>query len=485
MKPQLSFEAKIGIFLLLISVFRVAYGAGLEAIPDEADYFVWSEHPDWSYYCHPPMLMYFLAFFNLLIADKVLVIRLVMALLTALASAYLFLLAKALFDSRLAFYGVVLANFTLLFMAGSLVATPDPPMILFLSGASYYFYRAVHEGKTGLWLLTGMFTGFALLSKYMAVFIYGSFFLYLLLAPAQRKWLRKPIPYLAFALSGLIFAPVVFWNYAHQWVSFDFQLNHGFGGGKFPNWKTFFEFLGRQAGLIGPILFGVFLAALIAVAYSWTRRTDGEKFLWCLASIPFLFFLAAALQKKVEANWPCFAYIPGIFLILAYYEQTLQPKRWGRILWRLNWGLTILVLLLLLIHIYCPFIPLRNDRSDEFFGWAQLKAEAVRLAAAHPGYQLAGNRYQIASELAFYTNLPVICFNIESRGNQYDLWQDRAAFQGQNYLFFDDRPAPEAIVKAFERLTALETIRLKRGAKVIREIFAYRAENYRRPEERM
>jgi 4-amino-4-deoxy-L-arabinose transferase-like glycosyltransferase len=479
MKPRNSFEPKTWLFLLLISVFRMVYAAGLNALPDEADYFVWSQHLDWAYYDQSPMLMYCLAFFHLFMSHKVLVLRLVTVLLAALSSIYLFRLAQELVNRSVAFYGVVLANLTLLFMAGSMIATPDAPMNFFLIGASYYFYLAVKQGQTRLWLLAGIFTGCALLSKYVAVLVYVSFLLYLLL-PEHRKWLTKAIPYVSLGLSLLIFSPVVFWNYAHHWVSFAFQWHHGFGGGKFPNWKRFAEFLGGQAGLIGPIVFTLFLAALIAVALSWQRRSAAEKFLWCLASVPFLFFLGSSLQKKVEANWPCFAYIPGIFLIMVYYEQTWQQKRWGRILWRLNWGYTVLVLGLLLVHIYLPFLPLSYDRSDEFFGWEQLGAEVVQLTKEYPDFQIAGNRYQIVSELAFYTNLPVICFNINSRPNQYDLWQDRASFQGKNYLFFNDRPATEAIVKTFERFEHLKTIPLKRGGKLIKEIFVYQAYNYRR-----
>jgi len=484
-RPSDSYETKTLFFLLFITLFRLVYSTGLRAIPDEAYYYIWSRQLDWSYFCHPPMLAYAIAFFNRFVTNRELVLKLVTTLFMAFSSIYIFHLAKELFHRRLAFYCVVLSNISLLFMAGSFIATPDVPMIFFLTGASYHFYRAVQDGKTAQWLIAGVFTGFALLSKFIAFLIYPSFFLYLLL-PENRKWFRRAIPYLTCVLSLLVFSPVVFWNSRHHWVSFGFQLHHGFGGNKgFPRWNKFFEYLGGQLGLVGPILFGIFFVALIATALSWKKRSLEEKFLWCLSSVPFVFFLLVSLQKKVEANWPCFAYVPGILLAMAFYESHVQPHRWGRMLWKVNWGLKIVVLGVLLVHIYLPFlpIPLRKDRTNDFFGWDQLGTEAVQLAEGHPGFELAVNRYQLASEMIMYSDLPLICLNIEGRPNQFDIWQDRSTFQGKNYLYFDDHNKPkEAIVSAFERFEYLKTIPLKRRNAVMKEIRVYKGYHYIRPE---
>ena len=480
-----SYENKTFLFLLAITIFRLVYSTGLRAIPDEADYYVWSLQLDWSYFCHPPMLMYAIAFIDQFIHNKELVLKLVTTLFMAFSSVYLFHLAKELFDERLAYYCIVLSNINLLFMAGSFIATPDTPMIFFLTGASYHFYRAVKDGEMTQWLIAGVLTGFALMSKFMAFLVYPSFLLYLLL-PENRKWFGKTMPYLTFLLSLLVFSPVQYWNFQHNWITFGFQLQHGFGGNKgFPRWNKFFEYLGGQLGLVGPILFGIFLAALVANAFSWKKRTREEKFLWCLAIVPFGFFLLVSLQKKVEANWACFAYVPGILLAIAFYERYLKQKPWGRLLWKAHWGFVIVVLVLLLVHIYLPFlpVPVDKDRTNDFFGWDQLGAEAIQFAQDNPGFELAANRYQIASEIIMYSDLPLTCFNIEGRPNQFDIWQDRSTFHGKNYLFFDDHKQPkEAIVEAFERFEYLTTIPLKRGNVVIKEMHIYKGYNYIRQE---
>ncbi len=480
------YETRTFGFLLIMTIFRLIYGTGLNALPDEAYYWIWADKLDLSYYCHPPMLMYFIAFVGRFIHSKMLTLHLVTAALTAGSSVYIFHLAKALFqDSRQAFYAVALSNLTLLFMAGSLIATPDVPMIFFLSGAMFHFYRATQDGDAKQWLFAGVLTGFALVSKLVSFLVYPSFFLYLLL-PENRRWFKNALPYTVFALSLAMFSPVIYWNSQHGWINFGFQLQHGFNtkpNPAFPRWDKFFEFLGSQIGLIGPILFFIFLVAFFGVLFAWKRASLQEKFLACFAGVPFLFFLTLSLQKKMEANWPCFAYVPGILLAVAFYERAMQPKRWGRALWYAHWGYSMLVIALLLTHIYFPFLPIRKDRTDEYFGWNQLDAGVKAVIAQYPGYEIAANRYQLASEIMFYANVPVTCFNIDSRANQFDIWQDRATFRGKNYLYFDTAKEPkQGIVEAFERFEPVAQFPLKRGEKVVEDIYVYRAENYRRQE---
>ncbi len=482
-QEQQRYTTRALLFILAVTVFRLIYSSGLDALPDEADYFVWSLKPDLSYFCHPPMLMYFLALVDRFVYDRVLVLRLVTTMLSAFSLVLVFHLAHELFQSsKQAFYAIVLANVTLLFTAGAVITTPDTPMIFFLSGACYFFYLAIEKDETKFWLIAGGFVGFALLSKLVAVLIYLSFFIFLLL-PENRKWLAKAQPYLAFLLSMLIFSPVIWWNSQHDWTTFAFQLQHGFGGNtRFPRWDKFFEFLGGQLGLVGPVLFLIFLAALVTIAASWKKRSLQEKYLWCLSSVPFLFFLFSSLQKKVEANWACFAYVPGILLAMTFYERAMKRKSWGRGLWKANWILKAFVLVLLLIHVYIPIlpIPLEKDRTNDFYGWEELGQEAARLASEHPDLAPAANRYQIASEIIFYSDLPLVCLNIDSRPNQFDLWQKGRQLAGKDYLFFDDRSKPkESIVNAFERFEYLTTIPMKRGDKIFDEIQVYKAYNYR------
>ena len=468
------------LFICLISLFRFFYAWGLNALPDEADYFVWSLRLDFSYFCHPPMLMVFLAFFHKLTGDPILALRLTTVLLSAGSSFYAYLLGREIDCGRSAFISILLLNVTLLANAGALIATPDTPMLFFLSGATYYFYVGLGpRGATRHWIAAAIFTGLALQSKLVAVLVYPSFALVLML-PEHRSRLFSFQPYLALLISLMVFSPVIIWNYFHNWTTFGFQLHHGFSDGRFPNWKRFFEFLGGQLGIIGPLLFALIVGACVRVWRSWRDCMFGEQYLSLLAAPPLIFFLVVSLQKKVEANWPCYAYLPGIILSVLVYGGGTNISGGLKRVWRINWWYQLVVISLVLVHIYMPFLPLKKDRTDEYFGWDQLGKAVLSLAEHNPGLALAANRYQEASELIFYTGLPVLCLNIQSRPNQFDIWQADRDLTGADLLFIYHKAQPSAAVaESFRHMEHLQEIPVYRENRLVNVYHAFRALDYR------
>ncbi|MBC8527544.1 MAG: glycosyltransferase family 39 protein [Candidatus Cloacimonetes bacterium] len=474
MKYKLTIKMKTAIFIVGITLFKILYTMGLNVLTDEAYYFLWSEHLDFSYFDHPPMIAYLFALIRFIFNNKELVVHLVPILLSAGTSIYVFLLGKELFNKKIAFQFVLLTNCTLIMFAGSIIATPDTPMIFFLTGATYYFYLATKKTKNIHWFLTGLFIGLALISKYISVLIYVAFLLYLTLKE-NRKWLGTVKPYLSLFLSLIIFSPVILWNYFNGWVSFKFQLFHGLGG-SFPNFAKFLEFLGGQAAIVTPLLFLLFLFAFIYVLIKWKKVTIEEKYLWIISAVFFIFFLISSLQKKVEANWPAFAYIPNSLLIIALYQQKWKRTNFIKGLWVANWIIMTGILVLILIHIYLPFINIKGDPTDQFFGWDKLGSEVVRLANENDGFKLSANRLQIASELTFYSDKMFVCFNIDSRPNQFSLWQKNNSFMGKNFLFFDkNKHLRKGIKNHFSHIELLKKIPRKRGEKILETFYVYKA----------
>src|SRR5690606_13576599 len=202
---------------------------------------------------------------------------------------------------------------------GMVLATPDAPLFACTMLALVFFERALAAApnsarSTWWWCAAGIATGAALLSKYTAVLVPFGLFVACVLHPALRVRLHEPGPYVAAAIGALMFVPVVMWNVANDWVSFRFQLTHGFGAGAKGNVLTReLELVGGQLGLATPILAVLMgIAVVAALRVAWRDRTTmpptdvaARHFaLAMMAVVPLAFFAVSATRKPVEANWP-------------------------------------------------------------------------------------------------------------------------------------------------------------------------------------
>ena len=476
-KNRLSYNEKAIIFVGALTIFKLIYTIGLNVIPDEAYYYLWGKNLQLSYFDHPPMIGYLFALLSLFFKNAEFVVHLQPILLGAGTSLYAYFLGKEMFNEQIGFTFLVLCNMTLLLFAGTIIATPDTPMIFFLIAGIFHFHRACRNGKWLQWILAGLFFGCALLSKYVAVLIFPAILLFLIFT-LERTWLKSFKPYITLVISFIIFLPVVIWNAQNNWLSFSFQFQHGIGG-SFPNWQKFGDFLGGQSGIVGPLLFVIFIIAMIKVIAEWKYHSKEVKLLFFLALVFFGFFLISSMQKKVEANWAAFAYIPGMLLVTYLYLRDWQMHTGWRITWVINWFLLVIVLLVVLVQVYVPIIPIKYDPTDQFYGWKQLGQDASLIIEDYPDLIPAANRHQIASELIVYSGHDFVCFDLGNRIHQFTLWRNDEDLLGKDFLLFDkSKRLSKTVINSFENIEYITSIPRFRGLKLLQIIMVYRAENY-------
>ncbi len=476
-KNRLSYDEKAFIFIGVLIIFKLVYTIGLNIIPDEAYYYLWGRNLQLSYFDHPPMIGWIFGFLSLFFKSAEFVVHLQPILLGAGTSLYGYFLGKEMFSEKIGFTFLVMSNMTLLLFAGTIIATPDTPMIFFLMAGIFHFYRASRNGKWIQWILAGIFFGCALLSKYVAVLVFPALLLFLIFTP-ERTWLKSIKPYIALVISFAVFLPVIIWNAQHNWLSFSFQFQHGIGG-SFPNWQKFGDFIGGQAGILGPLLFIIFIIALIKIIAEWKYHSKEEKLLFFMALVFFGFFLISSMQKKVEANWAAFAYIPGMLLITYLYLQDWQMHTGWRITWVINWFLLVIMLLVVLVQVYVPVIPIKYDPTDQFHGWKQLGSDAELIIDDYPDLIPAANRHQIASELIIYSKHDVVCFDLGNRIHQFTLWRDDEDLPGKDFLLFDQsKRLNKSVINSFEEVEFITSIPRFRGMKLLQVVMIYRAENF-------
>jgi len=192
---------------------------------DEAYYIDWARSmnwPRWGFFDHPPFVSWLgvlSRYFDHVLAARILVI------VSGLVSAYfIWRLARQLTPER-SLAAVALTTSSIGGMAGAFLLTPD-------SGVTLAWIIAIHEAFFAIsrdpkrWVTAGIATGVGFLSKYTMVLI-GPVFLLALLKDG-RKQLRSPWPYLGGLACLIVILPHLWWQSSNKWVTFKFQLRHGF-----------------------------------------------------------------------------------------------------------------------------------------------------------------------------------------------------------------------------------------------------------------
>src|SRR4029453_9711321 len=192
---------------------------------DEAYYWMWSRHLAGGYYDHPPMVAFVIRAGTLIAGDTEFGVRLFSILLALPMSFAIYRSTEILFGgTRTAASATILLNVTLMAAVGTLIVTPDAPLLVAASVVLFFLAKVLETGRGVWWLAVGAAAGCALLSKYTAMFFGPATVIWLIAVPKLRRWLLSPWLYLGGLVALLLFTPVILWNADHQWVSFIKQL---------------------------------------------------------------------------------------------------------------------------------------------------------------------------------------------------------------------------------------------------------------------
>src|SRR6202011_1558221 len=97
---------------------------------------------------------------------------------------------------RVAVTATILLNVTLMAAVGTLIVTPDAPLLVASSFVLFCLAKVLETGRGAWWLAVGAAVGCALLSKYTALFFGVAILIWLAAVPKQRRWFASPWPYL-------------------------------------------------------------------------------------------------------------------------------------------------------------------------------------------------------------------------------------------------------------------------------------------------
>ena len=403
----------------VLLVCRLWLDANLELMFDEAYYALWAKHLAWSYYDHPPMVAVWIRFSTMLFGEHEFGARALGTLAASTGTGLIYLMSWHLFGNRqTAIFSALLYCAMLLISAGAIVITPDTPLVFFWSIAVYALIRIYEAGHSGWWWVVGLCMGLALQSKYTALLLGAGIICAMILVPTLRHWWRSPVPYLAGLLALALFAPVVWWNYQHQWASFALQFGRVDTGGL--SLRFIFEFLGSQIGLLTPFACALAVAGgLLAFKRPQDEATAAIIFLVSLIAPLLLYFFVHSLHARVHGNWTAPAYPVLAILGAQAAASTHRFTPWLGGIVEVSRKAAVPVGLALTGFVYLQaatdLIPIDpgKDPTDLMEGWAHLATQVNDIADDMGASYILTTHYRLASELSTYsrTQTPIVQFN--------------------------------------------------------------------------
>lgn len=482
---------KLVIYLIAaITIFRLIYINLVPLVPQEAYYWKYAKNLALSYFDHPPMTAYVIAFFTWIGADHVFFIRLGSIVFSIGLMLILYASAKRLFDNeRWALLSVIAINCTVMFSIGSIIITPDVPFLFFWALIVYSLVRLQESDQWHWWYLAGAALGLGLLSKYTAILIVPGIFIYLLLSPSQRKWLWSIHPYLGILLALFVFSPVIIWNSQHDWVSFLFQSSSRFSQMRRLRLDYFFQLLGSQLGMLTPYILVLVVVGWFQIGrLSFKEKNEKYSLLFWIALPVYLVFTLSSFRSLVKMNWLAPAYITSIIASIAWIHsaQTRWSQRFKK--W-FTPGLILGLVIVLFMH-SMPIVPLFPSRKgDTWTGWKELSTKIISLKKEMgEDTFIFGHEYKIPSEITFYTpnHEPTHSGEIiGEKGLQYTYWTNFDELIGQDAIFVTSDAQRyrnlDNVKSYFDSVVEEPPLKIIQHGRVFRIFYIYRCYNYKGP----
>ena len=465
----------------IAAAVHFALGFAIEFSVDEAHYALYAQHLAWSYFDHPPLVGW-IQWPLVSITNAEGLIRLIPELLWVISCILVYQVSVAIhhfIQGRNSVYlisALPSANTCGLMSVLAVIAAPMPhilaigllpdtllaPLSLGLMLMALRWLSKDHF-TIGDWIITGVLLGLAGLSKYTAVFT-ALALLFVFLSLPRKPWITKVGFWLAILIALVLITPVLYWNWANDWISFKYQIAHG-GGGQWL-WRRLGAFVGVQILVFGPLLI---LGVIVFLKDCMHATKISLLALLGFFFIPFIIFACLAggggLPHWTTPAWFCLAPFAGIGLAKAWANQH---------------RLFIRILFLVQVALCCigfgyvlsggiNSAAVKSNPIADLYGWKIAGQKAAELSKATGANGIAVQNWTLGSRAAWYAS-PTPVFVLDQRQDQFDLWFG-AIPNGANILLINwsgmSFSAPIGPKSAFERCEPLDSLEVLRFGQVL------------------
>lgn len=496
---------------------------------DEAYYYLYTLHPDWSYFDHPPLVAVTTAI-GVWLTGQVsqLTIRIGTLILYTGSLIFLYLAALRLYTLQIAINTLAIASAIPIFqLAFGTLNIPDTPLLFFWAvslwlAAQEFFDRQTYRPSYRLTLIC-LTVGLACLGKYHGFILGLGLIGFCLFSNNYRRALRSKWFLIGIPIFILTISPVLYWNIMHDWVSFRFQSERAVPNSSYQLDRVVVNLLVEMLYLFPtfgfPLLWSVVRTTIQqARNFNWWQGDsisgsymagDLEKralILWFSLPLILGFTLISGYQQilpawKMPGYWSATILLAERVAISRRYLSTRVPYRWffGSL------GVIVVLLSIALSHIAAGtfqtpsksaifgLLPIKGDNSTQLFDIQQLRqglssnakfSQALKQADfVFTNRYYLGGQIEMAIEPVFHK--PLTCFDNDLRG--FAFWSKPKQWVGKNAIYLGsktfevDLDAKNRYPSYFQKLTKIGEVPIRRGGEIVETFSVYQAQKMLKP----
>ena len=398
--------------LLVIVVLTLIRTSALAISPlelgvDEAQYWLWSQTPNFGYFTKPPLIAWIISGSHWLFGHNEMAVRLPACWLHLATALTLWQTAAWLYGQRAGRWAALIWITLPAVGIGSFLISTDTPLLLCLAlallaiaGSECRKIPSAHA-----FIYAGFALGVGMLAKYAA--LYGLFGFLLIWALGRHR----PTPvicgkHLLLALVAFLVAasPNLIWNFMHDFSTVRHIGDNANLSKQTNNLAESLYFFITQAGVVGPLTFLLMFGILNAARH----ERHASWLIWMAVPVLIMMSIQAYLSDA-NANWAMTAY-PALSVWLGGWiashfntgERVSKTAIWlGYGATGINVSLVVALLGITMVGSLGP-LNLKSDPLRRLRGWHKLASDLEPFLVTHKANRIIADRRVTASLLSWY-----------------------------------------------------------------------------------
>lgn len=454
----------------------------VDLFPDEARYWAWAQAPAFGYFSKPPLIAWIIAGASRICGNSECCIRAAAPLFYAATAVVTYFIARRLYDERSAFWtGLSIALATGTVFSARIISTDVP--LLFLWALALLAYLKMLDTPNSRWFIVlGLALGFGLLAKYAMIYF---LFCALLLGTTDRRARsllgQRNFRY-AIVIALIVILPNLVWNATHGFATFRHTGGNIVGSGFKLVPLDALAFIGSQFAVFGPIVFAVFLLALV-----WRSRfglTDADRILIGFALPPLLLVTLTAFITSAKANWAAPAAISTTIVTVALL---VRHHKWRWLQLSVAIGV-VFQLVLIVTDAFADRVSVPWQRDPDIYrrtmGWKAMSNTVRQTAQANNVKTIAAEQNSVVAALVYYLRNDRWRIMARKSGltpaNQFELDRPLTTSAAEPILLLSDDLRPDRLTEIYSTVEMLPPIETPTGPHSVRRLYAFKLAGARR-----